>query len=102
MEKHPVPYKKVVFVCVNERPPGGAPCCSGRGSVDLHAGLKARVKALGLGKVIRVSKSGCLNQCVQGPNIMVFPDNVWYSGVTEADLEGILEEIAEGVVAEQG
>ena len=100
MEKHPVPYKKIVFVCINERPPGGMPCCSGRGSVALHASLKARVKALGLGKVIRVSKSGCLNQCEHGPNIMVFPDNTWFSGVTEEDLDTIVGEIVEGVSAE--
>jgi (2Fe-2S) ferredoxin len=100
MEKNAVPYKKTVFVCVNERPPDGPPCCCGRGSVGLHAELKARVKALGLGRVIRVSKSGCLNQCAQGPNIMVFPDNVWYSGVTEGDLDTILGDIAGGVTAE--
>ncbi len=100
MEKHPVPYKKTVFVCVNERPPGGPPCCYGRGAAGLHASLKEKVKTLGLGKAIRVSKSGCLNQCLHGPNIMVFPDNVWYSGVTEDDLDAILGEIAGGVVAE--
>jgi (2Fe-2S) ferredoxin len=99
MQKQPVPYQKIVFVCINERPPDGPPCCCGRGSVGIHASLKARVKALGLGRVIRVSKSGCLNQCALGPNIMVFPDNVWYSGVTEEDLDAILGEIVEGVAA---
>ena len=100
MEKHLVPYRKIVFVCTNERSSDGPPCCSGRGSVGLHAELKARVKALGLGRVIRVSKSGCLNLCAQGPNIMVFPDNTWYSGVAEVDLDTVLTEIVEGISAE--
>ena len=100
MQKQPVPYKKIVFVCTNERPPDGPPCCAGRGSAALHAQLKERVKALGLGKLVRVSKSGCQNQCAHGPNIMVFPDNVWYSGVVEADLDAILGDLVQGVSAD--
>ncbi len=100
MEKQTVPYEKIVFVCTNERASDGPPCCAGRGAVNIHASLKARVKALGLGKVLRVSKSGCQNRCTLGPNIMVFPDNVWYSGVTEEDLDTIVGEITKDVVTE--
>jgi len=101
MERQPVPYKKVLCVCTNERPPGARPSCGGRGSIALHSQIKARVKALGLDKSIRVSKTGCLNQCDTGPNVMVFPDNTWYSGVTEADLDAMLAEISEGIAREE-
>jgi (2Fe-2S) ferredoxin len=93
MKKQPVPYKKIVFVCTNHRDETDRPCCANGGSVELHAKLKEMVKERGLGKQIRVSKSGCLDRCGLGPNIMVFPDNTWYSGVTETDLESIVAEI---------
>ncbi|MBI3119276.1 MAG: (2Fe-2S) ferredoxin domain-containing protein [Candidatus Hydrogenedentes bacterium] len=94
MEQKSLPYEKIVFVCTNQRAPGERVCCAGRGSIDLHAKLKELVKARGLRTRIRVSKSGCMDRCEFGPNIMVFPDNVWYSAVTEADLEAIVEKLA--------
>ena len=100
MDKKVVPYDKIVFVCVHERQPETEVCCSGRGSVDLHAALKDRIKSLGLAGRIRVSRSGCLNRCMLGPNIMVFPDNCWYSGVTVDDLDTVVEELVAGLPQE--
>ncbi len=97
MKNNPVPYQKIVFVCLNERPSGV--CCAGGGSETIHAQLKAAVKARGLDALVRVSRAGCLNQCAQGPNVMVFPDNRWYSNVTESDVPGILDELVNNVVA---
>ena len=93
MEKQPVPHRKIVFVCTNRRDDATRVCCASRGGNELRDKLKAMVKARKLNARIRVSQAGCLDRCEQGPNIMVFPDNVWYSHVTEADLETILEEI---------
>ena len=55
----------------------------------------------GLRPHIRVSRAGCLDRCGFGPNIMVFPDNTWYSRVTEADLDTILADLA-GDIPEEG
>ena len=93
METHPVPYEKIIFVCVHHREDGQGPCCEARGSAELHAALKEQVKALGLSAKIRVSRSGCLNRCAKGPNLMVFPDNVWHAGVTPEDLPEILRSL---------
>ena len=60
-------------------------CCAGGGGLVLYAKLKNMIKR-GLRGRVRVSKAGCLDRCEDGPNIMVFPDNVWYSHVAEADL----------------
>jgi len=40
---------------------------------------------------VRANQSGCLDQCEHGPNIVVYPDAVWYGKVTEADVEEIIE-----------
>ena len=40
---------------------------------------------------MRANKSGCLDQCEHGPTVVVYPDAVWYGGVTEADIPEIIE-----------
>ena len=91
MERSALPYQKIVFVCINKREPNEA-CCAHRESEAVAAALKARVKALGLSRAIRVSKSGCQDLCAKGPNVMVFPDYVWYHGVGPDDVTRILED----------
>jgi len=39
---------------------------------------------------VRVNKAGCFSQCGHGPMIVVYPENVWYAGVQESDLDEIL------------
>ena len=84
--KQPVPYKRILFVCVNQRADGS--CCSASGE-KVRDELKAYAKSKGLKGIVRVSKSGCLDQCALGPNVMIFPDNIWYSHVGERELEEI-------------
>ena len=96
MDQQKVPYRKILFVCVNKREPHEA-CCARRESEALAAALKSRVKALGLSGVVRVSKSGCQDLCAKGPNVMVFPDYVWYRGVTPADVERIIQDTVQGL-----
>jgi len=55
---------------------------------------KKRAKALGikLGEHnIRVNKSGCLGRCAEGPILVIYPEGVWYTYHTEADIDEILE-----------
>jgi (2Fe-2S) ferredoxin len=92
MQRDAVPYQKILFVCVNRREPNEV-CCAHRQSEAIAVALKERVKALGLSRSVRVSKSGCQDLCAKGPNVMVFPDNVWYHGVTPADIDRILEDL---------
>ena len=37
------------------------------------------------------SKAGCLDQCEKGPTVVVYPDAIWYGGVTESDVAEIVE-----------
>ena len=99
METARVPYQRILFVCVNTREPHET-CCAHRESEAVAAALKARVKALGLSRAIRVSKSGCQDLCAKGPNVMVFPDYRWYHGVAPADVERIVEDVVQGVRGE--
>jgi len=86
-------YAHHVFFCCNQREPGET-CCNDRGAKDIRAYAKDRVKALklnGEGKV-RVNSAGCLDRCEEGPVIVVYPEEVWYTYVDKADIDEIIEE----------
>ena len=97
MQTRRLPYEKILFVCTNVREPGGRVCCAARGGSEIRDRLKALVKARGLKGRVRVSKSGCMDQCEIGPNIMVFPDNVWYRRVRAEDVDRIFERVVEAL-----
>lgn len=82
------PYERILFVCCNEREPGEA-ACANRGSAALQENLKAYMKSKNLKGRMRISRAMCFGLCDVGPNICVYPENVWYTGVTSADLEAI-------------
>ena len=98
MNKQKVPYQKILFVCVNQRQNNEA-CCTQKDALALAERLKERVKALGLARHVRVSKSGCQDVCAKGPNVMVFPDYAWYHGVSAQDVEAIIQDVVAGLPA---
>ena len=87
-------FQKYIFVCENEREAGK--CCAADGT-RLRERLKEEIKKRGLAKKIRVSHSGCLDVCGEGPNVLLMPDNVWFRRVTENDLEAILKKASEEI-----
>jgi (2Fe-2S) ferredoxin len=80
------PYERHVFVCTHGE------YCPIDGSVEVRRLLKEGVAARGLQVKVRVNKAGCFNQCGNGPMIVVYPENVWYSAVTPEKVRRILEE----------
>ena len=84
-------YRTHVFCCVNERAPDHPrSCCSARGSIELRNYMKARAKELGI-EGIRVNNAGCLERCELGPNLVIYPEGVWYHYETKQDVDEILE-----------
>lgn len=87
----PLFYDVHVFCCVNERPPKHRRgCCSGKGSRQLCDYMCRRSMALGLSNV-RINHAGCLNRCELGPTMVIYPEGVWYTYATEADIDEILK-----------
>jgi (2Fe-2S) ferredoxin len=88
----PAPYFRLhVFICTNRRPddnPRGS--CAGRGSESLREHLKDAAKARGL-KDVRINSAGCLDRCGLGPVMVIYPEGVWYSFHTKADIDEILD-----------
>lgn len=85
-------FRKHLFVCTNARAadhPRG--CCASKGSAEVAGALKKAAYDRGLKGAVRVNKSGCLDACEEGISAVVYPDGVWYRGVTLADVEEIVE-----------
>lgn len=85
-------YRHHVFFCTNLRE-DGTPCCQQHDAQAMRDYVKKRVKRLGLaGKGgIRVNTAGCLDRCSQGPVIVVYPDDIWYTYVDKEDLDEIID-----------
>ena len=83
-------YQSHVFVCTNQRPAGHERgCCASKGAERLRNYMKKRAKEMGLPDT-RVNGAGCLDRCEHGPWLVIYPEGVWYSPKTEADIDEIL------------
>jgi 3-hydroxy-5-methyl-1-naphthoate 3-O-methyltransferase len=89
------PFQYHIFAC-DQKKPDGAPCCSARGSADVLAALRREVGKAGLEDTVQITTSGSLGLCERGPNLVVYPEGVWYSGVTPADVPEIVREHFQG------
>jgi len=81
---------RIVFVCRQRRPRNHPqPGCSVFGSAQLLLALqRAQQRHNGYAQV-RITYSGCFDQCNDGPNVMVFPEGTLYRGVRAEDVEEI-------------
>ena len=85
------PFRHHVFVC-DQKKPEGAPCCSARGSLAIVEALRREVAARNLAGSVAVTTCGSLGLCENGPNLVVYPEGVWYSHVAASDVPEIVTE----------
>jgi (2Fe-2S) ferredoxin len=86
--------KKHVLVCT-------ASHCAQKGANDVAGRLRLDVIRRGLDAEILVNNCGTIDLCDIGPNIVVYPDNVIYRGVTVKDIPEIVEHLRGGSVVER-
>jgi (2Fe-2S) ferredoxin/predicted O-methyltransferase YrrM len=84
-----------VFIC-NQKKPEGAPSCTARGSEAVIEALRREIMAQGLGNDIQITTCGSIGLCERGPNMIVYPDGIWYSGLTSENISEIVREHLKG------
>jgi (2Fe-2S) ferredoxin len=96
-------FQKHIFVCTNERAkenPKG--CCYYKDGTDIREKFKEEIKALGISSIVRTNNSGCLDACEFGATVVIYPEAIWYGGVTEDDVHEIVtEHIVKGKVVDR-
>ena len=83
--------EKHIFICINQRPPGDPKgSCADKGSIDFAKKFKDEINLRGLKGKVRVQTTSCLGVCSYGPNMVIYPEDVWYCGFTLQDIEEII------------
>ncbi len=85
-------YKKHIFICNNQRPPGARVSCGEEHGSALTAEFKKIMKNKGLTDDMRAQRTGCCELCEQGPIVVVYPEGVFYGKVQLSDVEEIISE----------
>ncbi|MBI2818940.1 MAG: (2Fe-2S) ferredoxin domain-containing protein [Acidobacteria bacterium] len=79
--------KRYVFVCMNVD-------CRNKGATPVMERLQARVQNNGGPGLenVEVRPYMCFGGCHDGPNVVIYPDKVWYAGVQKDDADKIVDE----------
>jgi (2Fe-2S) ferredoxin len=93
------PYSRHIIVCT------GGFCSPDKRGCELYQLLPDLLQREGLlfgpGRVKR-GETPCLGVCAGGPIVVVYPDGIWYAGVTPALLERIVvEHLGDGRFVEE-
>lgn len=93
------PYSRHVLVCT------GGFCSPDRRGRELYAllpELLQREQLLFGPRRVKRGETPCLGVCAGGPIVVVYPDGIWYGGVTPSLLERIVvEHLRDGRVVEE-
>ncbi|MBC8369742.1 MAG: (2Fe-2S) ferredoxin domain-containing protein [Planctomycetes bacterium] len=84
----------ILFVCANARDAAKRESCgTSHGSADLCKLLRDEAKSRNLKSELRVTSSGCLGPCHQGPHAVLMPANKWFSGFRINDCSRIIDAV---------
>lgn len=76
-------YRQHLFICA------GKSCSAKADPEQAKQFFKERIKECGLKNEVRACTSSCLDLCDNGPNFVIYPEGIWYSGVKTEDWEEI-------------
>jgi (2Fe-2S) ferredoxin/predicted O-methyltransferase YrrM len=85
------PFRYHVFICDQQKPEGAPGCCA-RGGRETLAALRREIAARGLEDEVQITTCGSLGLCEAGPNLVVYPEGIWYSGVLASDVPRLVEQ----------
>jgi len=84
-------FQRHLFVCIQNRPPFAKPSCGPRGAQKLLESFALEMEKHGLIGRVGLNGATCLGPCESGPNLVVYPEGVWYANVKPEDVPEIVE-----------
>jgi (2Fe-2S) ferredoxin len=89
------------FVCINQRDASHPrPSCAANGGAELFNALREE-QGRRLATDVKIVAAGCLEACMVGPVVAVFPDDVIYGGVIADDVPAVMDHLQGGPVVRQ-
>lgn len=81
------PQKRHVLACLGPR-------CTSRNAGNLYIHLHMRLRDRGLWGPdgVNTVQTSCLSPCNLGPTMVVYPEGIWYCGLTEDAIDRIVDE----------
>ena len=70
--------------------------CKKRGAKSVRKVLKGELRSEGLLGEVRIDTVDCLGLCEHGPNVVVYPEGIWYLGLEESDVPEVVEQHLKG------
>ena len=93
-DKSGVTYKYDIMVC------GGTGCKSCKSKI-VQDKLEDIIKSNKLDNLIKVHGVGCFGLCVNGPIVLIYPNDAMYEKVSEDDCEEIIDSLIENKLVER-
>ena len=94
-----------IFICGNRR--DGRKACGNELEIktlceQFKQTIQCNRHLFQAGRILKVHQTGCLGHCASGPNIVIFPENIWYHYTTPEDVNVIVREhLIQGKVVSQ-
>ncbi len=83
-------YQKHIFVCINQRDENAVRCsCGEQNGIEIVNRFKELIQSHRLKMKVRAQRASCFDLCEQGPIMVVYPEGIFYGGVTPNDVEEI-------------
>lgn len=86
--------KRHVLVCTSQH-------CNQKGAMDVLGRIRLEIIRRGLDTEIFVNNCGTIDLCDIGPNMVVYPDNIIYGGITQQDIPDIIRFLEGGPIVER-
>ena len=85
-------YQKHIFVCINQRTlESPRICCGEENGVAIVARFKSLIMEHKLKMEVRAQRASCFDWCEKGPIITIYPEGIFYGGVTPENIDEIFE-----------
>lgn len=83
-------FKKHLFICTNERINSEKKSCGEACGLGLVKEFKRKLREAGLSDQVRAQRTGCLDACEHGPAMVVYPEGVFYGGLSVDKIDEII------------
>jgi NADH:ubiquinone oxidoreductase subunit F (NADH-binding)/(2Fe-2S) ferredoxin/NAD-dependent dihydropyrimidine dehydrogenase PreA subunit len=83
-QKDPIFFRATITCCSSTK-------CDELKGRQVYEAFEKLIAEKGLSEEIRVTRSGCLGLCGNGPNVVIYPDNIFYQKVQVSDVSEIVE-----------